>query len=723
MPIALVGMTGGGRFLRMACALAVVAAPWVTPTAAHAVAPVAQKLGLTVWAVNGNPVVNAIGSIVAVAQAPVAAPGQATENKWSVAHAVYFERSSAVYGVVSLDNDGSKRFASIALNGDSGLIGFQRLAVDWQPGRLYLPLASVQGNTLVGFIYDFSTATWRLIGSVALPAGVGRLSPVSTTYVGWYGATQPDCASYPRVDVYRQGPLGSVTGEPQPRPSTAQSDHVLQSGCPASVTADPDVTWRRYVSGSPTGPASDWPKANIDDVNSRFSQLSAINSQNVNQLAVAWTGRVAAAANFGAFGGMNPIVVDGTAYYQDLNSDVYAVDAQTGAAKWSRLYAAGNIGPNGVAVEAGRVFVTKSMNTVAALDAATGAELWTKTIANSATQGVTTQMAVANGTLYFSTVPAPTVTEFYPPGGMGILYALDAATGTERWSFNTVKDGDLWGHPEINSGGGAWYPPAIDRETGTTYWAIGNPAPFPGTAQYPNGTSRPGPNLYTNSMLAIDHSGTLLWYQQVTPHDIFDYDFEASPILTTATINGAARRLVLGAGKSGEVLAFDAADGAVVWRVKVGLHLNDNVTAIPPGATLEIRPGYIGGVMSPMALADGLLYVTVADTKSFYTSTDTTHVLGGTGELLALDVRTGQTAWRADLDGPIYAGATVARDLVFTATVGGKVAAYQRTTGNLAWAWQAPAGVAAPLAVTGDSLLVPVGTGASPGVVALRLAG
>jgi len=49
------------------------------------------------------------------------------------------------------------------------------------------------------------------------------------------------------------------------------------------------------------------------------------------------------------------------------------------------------------------------------------------------------------------------VTSFYLAGGMGILYALDEQTGSVKWSFNTVKDGDLWGHPEVNSGGGAWY--------------------------------------------------------------------------------------------------------------------------------------------------------------------------------------------------------------------------------------------------------------------------
>ena len=94
-----------------------------------------------------------------------------------------------------------------------------------------------------------------------------------------------------------------------------------------------------------------------------------------------------------------------------------------------------------------------------------------------------------------------------------------------RWTFDTVK-GDLWGHPEVNSGGGAWYPPAVDRERGLVYVGTANPAPFPGTAEYPNGSSRPGDNLYTDSVVALDletgeaASGTT----RSTPHDLFDRD-------------------------------------------------------------------------------------------------------------------------------------------------------------------------------------------------------
>ena len=180
--------------------------------------------------------------------------------------------------------------------------------------------------------------------------------------------------------------------------------------------------------------------------------------------------------------------------------------------------------------------------------------------------------------------------KFYSAGGMGIIYALDEQTGAVKWSFNTVKDGDLWGHPDVNSGGGAWYPPAVDTESGTTYWGIGNPAPFPGTPDHPNGSSRPGPNLYTDSEIALDNSGQLKWYAQPISPDLRDYDFEAPPILTTAMVNGASRDMVIGAGKAGYVVGFDRSTGEQLWKTSVGRHQNDDLQSYRADTPLEVYP-------------------------------------------------------------------------------------------------------------------------------------
>jgi outer membrane protein assembly factor BamB len=487
------------------------------------------------------------------------------------------------------------------------------------------------------------------------------------------------------------------------------------AGCTAASSIS---TCRGPITASGT-----WPLANADYANTRDAVGSLISSQNVNRLCIAWTVPINGVSVSGAMA-TAPIVVNGIVYLQDLQSNVYAIALQTGALKWKHQYNAANLGPNGVAVDQGKVFVTSSMQTVAALDATTGTQLWSRTIPFPTTQGITQQLTAYNGALYLSTIPgtAPKEDDFYQGGSMGILYAFDEQTGAIKWSFNTVQNGNLWGNAKVNSGGGAWYPPAVDTTTGTTYWGTGNPGPVPGTAQYPNGSSRPGPDLYTDSELAISSSGQLLWYQQITPHDNFDHDFEASPILTTATIQGTQRQAVIGAGKEGEVVAFDAQTGTQLWKTAVGLHLNDEIQSVPSGQTITMLPGASGGVQTTMALADGVVYVPIVDAAAQFSATgvvsDDTN--SGIGEMDALDVNTGQILWVSHFNAP-DGSTTVSNDLVFTATYAGQVLALDRTSGQRVWSWQASGGVISPLTVVGNTVLAPVGLADNPVLVALRV--
>ena len=148
-------------------------------------------------------------------------------------------------------------------------------------------------------------------------------------------------------------------------------------------------------------------------------------------------------------------------------------------------------------------------------------------------------------------------TQGFPPGGRGVLYALSAATGRIVWRFQTVKE--PWPHPESSGGGGAWYPVSVD-ERGNVYAGIANPGPWGGSKALPNGRWFDGPALYTDSLIVLaGSSGKLLWYDQVTPHDIRDYDFQVSPILATV----GARQVVFGAGKAGRVVAGTASPCSV----------------------------------------------------------------------------------------------------------------------------------------------------------------
>jgi glucose dehydrogenase len=275
----------------------------------------------------------------------------------------------------------------------------------------------------------------------------------------------------------------------------------------------------------------------------------------------------------------------------------------------------------------------------------------------------------------------------------------------------------------VNSGGGAWYPPAIDTSTGTTYWGTGNAAPFPGTQQYPNGSSRPGPNLYTDSELALSRSGKLQWYQQVKPHGLFDDDFESSPILTTVTVKGVQKKVVIGSGKLGYVVAFDVQTGQQLWKTAVGQHHNDETQAIPAGQTITVLPGTLGGVLTPMALADGVVYMPIVNAAAQVSSTSVVNqvLTNGTGELDALDVNTGKFLWASPLKAPDFGGATVAGDLVFISTFTGQVLAFNRSSGHQVWSWQAPTYLNGLLTVVGDTLLVPAGLGQTPMLIALRV--
>lgn len=466
----------------------------------------------------------------------------------------------------------------------------------------------------------------------------------------------------------------------------------------------------------------DWPLANKDYCNTRATCDSTITAQNAATLSTAWTFDVPASGSFGA-AATTPLIFGDRVYLQDLTSNVYALNFKTGALVWKKDFNVENIGPTGPAVGWDKIFVPVQPNVVA-LDL-NGNELWTTKIAQKDAEGIDCQLTVFDNAVYASTVPGSSVTNFYTGGVAGILYALDQETGVVNWSFNTVDTADVWGNIQVNSGGGAWYPPAIDILTGISYWGIANPAPFPGTPDFPNGSSRPGKNLYTDSMIALDaRTGELMWYTQVRAHDLFDLDFQCSPILATATINGVKKEIVIGGGKLGIVFAFDRRDGKILWQTPVGEHQNDDLTALPPGTT-KVFPGVLGGIETNMAYANGMVYVPVVNISTDFTPANhdpnSLDIASGTGELVALDVHTGTILWDTKFNSPNFGGATVVNDVVFTSTYDGMIYALESTTGKELWKYQAAGGINAWPAVAGDTILFPVGLSNPPQLVAFRV--
>ena len=455
--------------------------------------------------------------------------------------------------------------------------------------------------------------------------------------------------------------------------------------------------------------AREWPAPNGDYQNSRVGSTT-IDSGNVATLGIAWTAPITATGTFGGYAS-TPIIADGVVYTQDLSSNVKAYDLQTGERLWQRLYDDPTVGPNGVAIGYGKVYGATATEAFA-LDMETGEEVWrSKRLTRNANEGIDMAPLAYDGKVYVSTVPG-NVDSFYKGNGVGVLHALDAETGDPEWSFLTVPE-DLWDpeHTEINSGGGLWHPPGFDAN-GDMYVSVANPAPWPGTKEFPWGTSRPGENLYSNSLLKLDpDDGELEWYYQALPHDVWDWDLHLPPIIA----NDGDRKLVVTGGKMGYVYAVDT-NGDLAWKTPVGIHNgrdDDNALALEgeldklPEFPVTIWPGVLGGVETQMAVEGDTIYAPVVNLPTTFTS-ETKLELGfaeGSGELVALDLATGAVRWKTTLPQPPYGAATVANDLVLTTTFDGVVWALDRETGAIVWRGQLPAGTNATVAVAGDWLL------------------
>ncbi len=459
------------------------------------------------------------------------------------------------------------------------------------------------------------------------------------------------------------------------------------------------------------GANTSWPLPNLDLGNTRDASVSPIDSRSVDRLQVAWSAPLPGSGTFGN-ASTNPIVVGAAVYLEDLSGNVRKFDQRTGALVWtSNQSDAGKpmIGPNGVAVDRGKVFAVSGRGDIVALDAMTGVVVWRSTVVGTPSLGIDIQPTTYRGKVYAATVPV-SLAGIYHGGDAGTVFALNETDGSMAWSFDTVASPDLWGNPTINSGGGAWYPPAIDVHTGLIYWGTGNPAPFPGAPGYPSGSSRPGDNLYTSSTVALDAmTGRLAWYNQATPHDLFDLDHQL-----TMVVPSRRGDVVIGTGKDGWVYGLDPRTGRTLWKTSVGKHQNDTVRDVTQAIT--VFPGDFGGVETPPAAADGVVYVPVLNEPTTY-QPEAFGFQGtvGTmdGELVAIDVATGRVRWDVQVPGDPLGGATVVGDLVFTGLQDGKILALSRRDGSTVWTYQGTGVINAWPSVVGDSIIWPEG-GARP---------
>jgi outer membrane protein assembly factor BamB len=226
-------------------------------------------------------------------------------------------------------------------------------------------------------------------------------------------------------------------------------------------------------------------------------------------------------------------------------------------------------------------------------------------------------------------------------------------------------------------------------------------------------SSHLGLNLYTDSIVALDgETGKLLWFQQIFPHVVRDYDVMIPAIITNAAVNGVQTEIVLGASKGGVAFALRADNGNRLWSLSVGTHRNDRGPL--PRKPISILPGDLGGVETPMALADNRLFVPWLDLAARASATGQVggfNFRAGRGGLTAVDAASGKALWQHRLPSMNFGGAAVANDVVFTSTYGGSIYAFDTKTGKQLWTVKAPAGVNSFPAIDGETLLV--GAGAS----------
>jgi len=291
----------------------------------------------------------------------------------------------------------------------------------------------------------------------------------------------------------------------------------------------------------------------------RFSGLDQINVGNVGDLQVEWAYQTSS-----GLVETTPIVADGVMYLTEPPSTVAALDARTGRRlwRWVPTIPSGtlNIGfprvNRGVAILDDMVYVGTLDARLVALDAASGTERWSVDVAdNSVGFSMTGAPLAIDGKVIVGVAGAEA-------GIRGFLDAYDAKTGELLWRTHTVPapgepGSETWGENSWETGGGStWLTGSYDPELDLIYWGIGNPAPDW------NGDVRPGDNLYTSAIIAFDgDSGEIRWHFQYTPHDTHDWDATEIPVLVDLEWEGGPRKLVVMANRNAFYYVLDRETG------------------------------------------------------------------------------------------------------------------------------------------------------------------
>lgn len=476
---------------------------------------------------------------------------------------------------------------------------------------------------------------------------------------------------------------------------------------------------------------AEWPAVNGAD-NQRYSPLAEITTKNVSRLGAASMieGIQGAAAR-------TVPVIDGNMMFIDAGRTVYAIDIDAGKIAW-RHEVGGSTARGGVAVGGGQVYVGvggPGAADLVALNEATGAQVWAAPL--SRPSGESTGSASGAPLYAGGVVSIGTNADF---GYRGVIVAVDAKSGKELWRFNTVPapgqpGSETWpkdNHAWLHGGGAVWLDGVYDPAMDVQFYVVGNAVP-----QYA-GENRPGDNLFTDSVIALDNkTGKLRWYYQMVHHDIWEADIAEAPVLFDA----GKRKAIAAMRTDGYLFRLDRTTGKPLgpveerpvpqdaqqktaptqpypvgaepvlpdcgyWKTQplpAGFEVGCFFTAASVHKPNVLVPSY-GMRSTPMAYdpqtryfyATGnasLQWFRRAQDPDFYTLALSSKVPGmtelGYGVLAAIDGTTGKIAWQKKFSSGRPTGAmTTAGGLVFQNAGDGNLQAYDAKTGSLLWHFQ-----------------------------------
>jgi quinohemoprotein ethanol dehydrogenase len=496
--------------------------------------------------------------------------------------------------------------------------------------------------------------------------------------------------------------------------------------------------------------------------NQRYSPLTTIDRSNVAQLKGVWRTHLNGSGLGPQYSGeAQPIVHDGKIYIITGANDVFALDVVSGAILWQ--YTA-QLDPKlstvccgwtnrGVALGDGKLYFGRLDGRLVALDMRTGREAWSVQ-AERWQEG----FSITSAPLYLDgmLITGFSGAEF---GVRGRVKAYDARNGKLLWTFHTIPGPGEVGHdtwPQDNGvwqkgGGTVWHTPAVDRELGLIYFSTGNPGPdF-------NGYVRPGDNLFTASIVAIEaRTGKYRWHFQQVHHDIWDYDAPNPVVLFDATVDGVLRKGLAQVGKTGWAYILDRATGKPLIGIderavpqeprqataatqpypRGDAIVPQQVDIAPEGFQLVnggriftpffgskgviMSPSLYGGANWPPSAYDPVrqrLFVCASDVTGSFIGGDRDHVLAAPGEhyeggvvgfaplpragiVAAVDVTTNKLVWRYRWMDQCYSGFTAtAGGLLFVGRNDGRLTALDSDTGMQLWQFQTGAGMNATASV------------------------